>query len=682
MDRYNDLAESDLDEMSRRGGPPRGGGPRGGGSFGNGSFGNGAPGDRAPGDRAPGDRAPGKGAPGDRAPGGRSRNFGERPRMAQPRPADGRKAGRKVPARRNRPSWLPGGSGGRGSGSPREPDGPNGSGAPGGLAGSRGPGVFGGPGGPGRPDGNGMPGRSGGRDRRGGRGRPGGPGGRGRPGGPGGPRPPESRRRKVVKWTSLATTIVLVAASLVAYAAYRDVVDGVKQVNVSDLLGKRPPQYTSAQNILVIGSDSRAGTDGKFGSAQAIAGARSDTMMLLHILPQHKGGGVVSFPRDSVVPVSACKADGIGDPGQKAQPGANEMLNATFAYGGAPCLWKTLEAQTGIFINHFVEINFNGFQSVVNDLGGVNVCLPEAINDPASGLDLSAGLHHVNGAQALAFVRERHIGEGSDLQRIQRQQFFMASLLQQIDSKNVLSNVTRLFAISRDVAKTLTTDSGLSVSNMLGLAESMKGLTSKSIQFTQVPVVQDPTDANRVLWSQPQAGQLFSEIAHDPSVPKSSAGPKASASPSSAATAVGVKVLNATATGGLAKQTATALTGRHYRVTGTGNAPAPSSSTIIQYSAASDAAGARALAQLIPNAEVQQVAGVTTGTVDLIIGSSFSGVKGAAASSGSGSGSGSGKSSPTIGNVTKNFGGITGNTNICKDSGAFTGPDVPADFAP
>ncbi len=189
----------------------------------------------------------------------------------------------------------------------------------------------------------------------------------------------------------MVTTVVLVAASLVAYAAYRNVVDGVRHVNVANLLGKRPPQYTSAMNILVIGSDSRAGTNGQFGSAQAIAGARSDTMMLLHILPQHRGGVVISFPRDSVVPIIACKADGMGNPGQKAQPGSVEMLNATFAFGGPACLWKTLESMTGIFIDHFVEINFGGFQSVVNDLGGVNVCLPVAINDPASGLDLSAG---------------------------------------------------------------------------------------------------------------------------------------------------------------------------------------------------------------------------------------------------------------------------------------------------
>jgi len=515
---------------------------------------------------------------------------------------------------------------------------------------------------------------------------PGGPGGRGPsgPGGPGdGPQPGNSRRRKILRWTSAVTTLVLVAAVLGAYVAYRNVFDGIRQVDVSHLLGKRPPQYsTASMNILVIGSDSRAGTNGQFGSAQAISGARSDTMMLLHILPQHHGAVVISFPRDSLVPIIGCQADGIGDPGQKAQPGSTEMLNATFASGGPACLWKTLESTTGIFIDHFIEVNFNGFQSVVNDLGGVNVCLPEAVNDPASGLDLTAGVHHVNGAQALAFVRERHIGEGSDLQRIQRQQFFMAALLQQIDTQKTMSDVPELYSIARDVAKTLTTDSGLSVSTMLNVAESMKGLTSKGVQFTQVPVITDPNDSNRVLWQQPQSAQLFSAIAHDQSVAKpatkSSTAAKAPAAPSTAAESdskIGIKVLNATATAGLAAQGASSLTQNHFDVIGTGNAVAPSASTIIQYNSAADAAAANALTQAVPGAVVQLVAGVTPGTVDLILGSSFTGIKAPAPATSS-------SASSAASNVTKTFGGITGNTNICGDSGAFTGPDVPADFAP
>jgi LCP family protein required for cell wall assembly len=494
----------------------------------------------------------------------------------------------------------------------------------------------------------------------------------------------------------VVTTIVLVAASLAAYVAYRDVVDGIKQEDVSNLLGKsRPPQYTSALNILVIGSDSRVGTDGQFGSTQAIQGARSDTMMLLHILPDHKGAVVISFPRDSLVPVIGCSADGQGDKGQTATAGQNEMLNATYAAGGAACLWKTLESTTGIYINHFVEINFSGFTSVVNDLGGVNVCLPEAINDPASGLNLTAGEHHVSGAQALAFVRERHVGLGSDLQRIQRQQFFMAALLQQIDSDQVLANVPKVFAIARDVAKTLTTDSGLSVDDMRSIATSMKGLSTKGVQFTQVPVVQDPTDANRVLWEQPQASQLFGEIAHDQTVPakakakaKATATPTAPASPSASGPAVSpasvqVHVLNATSTGGLAAKAASSLTQSHFTVVGTGNAVAPSSTTIIQYSSATEAAAARALAAVVPNAQVQPVSatsGVASDAVDLILGSDYTGVKGATASASPSPTASS--SSSSINNVTKTYGGISGNTNICSDKGAFSGPDQPSEFSP
>ncbi len=294
------------------------------------------------------------------------------------------------------------------------------------------------------------------------------------------------------------------------------------------------------------------------------------------------------------------------------------------------------------------------------------------------------GAHHVNGAQALAFVRERHIGLGSDLQRIQRQQFFMAALLQQINSKNVLSSAPQLYTIAKDVAKTLTTDSGLSATTMLALAQSMKGMTSKAVQFTQVPVLPDPTDPNRVVWQQPQAGQLFSAVAHDQSVAKAKSSKKspgpAAPSPAPVSPAkVLVKVLNATATPGLAGKTGTTLTQRHFTVTGTGNAVAPSATTIIQYTSASAGAQANALAQVVPNARVQQVTGITAGTVDLILGSDFTSLKAATGSSGSGSAT---SSSSALNNVTKTFGGITGNTNICNNRSAFSGPDVPSQFAP
>ena len=223
---------------------------------------------------------------------------------------------------------------------------------------------------------------------------------------------------------------------------------------------------------------------------------------------------------------------------------------------------------------------------------------------------------------------------------------------------------------------------------MLNVAQSMKGLTSKGVQFTQVPVVQDPNDANRVLWQQPQATQLFSGIAHDQSVAKPAktpgSTPKTAASAAASPAEAGIKVLNATATAGLAAQAAASLSQGHYDVLGTGNAVAPSATTIVQYSSAADAAAASALTQVVPGAVVQQVPGVTSGTVDLILGASFTGIKAASpgATPGAGSSSGASSSSSGVSNVTGTYGGITGNTNICADSGAFTGPDVPADFAP
>jgi LCP family protein required for cell wall assembly len=509
-------------------------------------------------------------------------------------------------------------------------------------------------------------------------------GGSGAGSGPGQPAGGESRWgrprwRTLTGAAAIVATFAVVATSLVAYAKYRGLVGSIHRENVTAaMLGKRPP-YTAGLNILVIGSDSRQGLGGKFGAD--VLGARSDTSMLLHIAPGHTRADIISFPRDSMVPVLACTNDGQGHTGQSAQPGVLERLNSTFAAGGAPCLWKTLEQQTGIRIQHFVEVNFAGFQSIVNDVGGVPVCLPFAINNPQSRLRLAAGKHVVNGAQALAFVRLReNVGEGSDTQRIQRQQYFLASVMQKLRTTNLLTQPSRIFNVVRDVAKSLTTDSGLDLSTMLRIANSMKSLSSSSVQLVTVPVVPYVGNpAAELSWAQPRSARMFRAIQADRNLPAATKargknkgqGQAATVAPTVGPGKVQVQVLNGSGVPGVAGTTASALTAKGLTVTGTG--PAANygyTSSVIQYSSATQLPEVNTLKALIGPVAVQQDTALGTGSLNLILGSSFNGL-GTAKSTG-------GKSSAkSLGNLAKSYGGITASTNICKDSAAFAGPDNP-----
>jgi LCP family protein required for cell wall assembly len=506
-----------------------------------------------------------------------------------------------------------------------------------------------------------------------------------KPGKPAGPPsgPPQNhksgfrygRRGKWLGGIAIVAMAGVVGTSLVAYAKYRSVLGSIHRENVTAaMLGHRPP-YTAGLNILVIGSDSRAGLGNKFGAD--VLGARSDTSMLLHIAPGHTRADIISFPRDSMVPILSCSNDGLGHTGQTAQPGQLERLNATFSAGGAPCLWKTLEQTTGIRIQHFVEVNFTGFESIVNDVHGVPVCLPFAINNAQSRLHLAAGKHVVSGAQALAFVRLREdIGEGSDTQRIQRQQYFLAAVMQKLKATGLLSQPSRVFAVVRDVAKSLTTDSGLDLSTMLRIADSMKSLSSSSVQFITVPVVPYVGDpAAELSWEQPQAGQLFRAIEADRTLPRVTRSRKATTArvPTVSPAKVNVQVLNGSGVTGIAGSTAAALTAKGFKVTGTGPAPNYAfTSNVIEYASAAQLPEVNTLKALFSSVAVKQNAALGTNSITLILGSSFKGLGTA-----SGTGSGTKSASQKLDNLAKSYGGITANTNICSDSAAFAGPDTP-----
>jgi LCP family protein required for cell wall assembly len=327
-----------------------------------------------------------------------------------------------------------------------------------------------------------------------------------------------SRRRKIIQWTSVVAVCVLVIGFLAGYLKYRSVWDSIHRVDVTGL-GRRPPQYNNALNLLVFASGSTAGLS----RAQQLywhvgndAGdAVSETLMIAHISPGRHLVSVVNIPRDTVVPVYDCPS-GPAWQGQQAQPGAVEQIDNSLSYGGPACLWKTVEQQTGIRIDHFLELGYSGLVHVVNDIGGVNVCLPVAVNDADSGLRLSPGQHHINGVTYLEFWRTREqTGNGSDLQRIQRDDYLLAQTLKQVLHADLLGSPIELLRVMGDAAGALTTDSGLSQSDLLRIAQSLHGLPAKDFQFIQASNVVYPPNPNWVEFQQPQADDLFSAIAHD-----------------------------------------------------------------------------------------------------------------------------------------------------------------------
>ncbi len=246
-------------------------------------------------------------------------------------------------------------------------------------------------------------------------------------------------RRKILIWGSASLALLLVAVTGTGYVMLKHFNANLQQDDIRGLLGAQPVNlHPQAENIMVLGSDSRQGLSKAYGSG--LVTDQSDTLMIIHIPADRKWAEVMSIPRDSWVNIPACK---MGN-GQMSAP-QQFKINEAFAIGnldgnhtalGVACTVKTVEQDTGIYINHFIVVNFTGFKDMVAALGGVYECNPTPINDPNSNLHLAAGTHLLTPAQALGYVRARYtLGDGSDLERIGRQQAFMSSLVSRVKSE-------------------------------------------------------------------------------------------------------------------------------------------------------------------------------------------------------------------------------------------------------
>jgi LCP family protein required for cell wall assembly len=327
-----------------------------------------------------------------------------------------------------------------------------------------------------------------------------------------------TRRRRVLKAVAISTGVVVLAAAGLAWAAYRKLDNNIQTDHATArILGthesERPKKAAVAEkavNILLIGSDDRSGANSKYGHDGG--SQRSDTTILLHLAADRKSATAVSIPRDLMADIPACdKPNGGRTTAQHAQ------FNWAFSFGGAACTIRTVENMTGIRIDHHLIVDFTGFKNMVNAVGGVDVCLPTAVDDRDAKLHLPAGRQKLKGEDALAYVRARHgFGDGSDTQRIGRQQDFLASLVSKMKSSGVLLNPTKLYPLLNAATSSLTADSGLdSLNELYGLAHSLQEIPTQNVVFLTAPREPYVNDPNRDQLVQPDADRLFTALRND-----------------------------------------------------------------------------------------------------------------------------------------------------------------------
>ncbi|WP_428950097.1 LCP family protein [Streptomyces sp. cg35] len=325
-------------------------------------------------------------------------------------------------------------------------------------------------------------------------------------------------RKKALRYTAWgALGLVLAGSGGVAYA-WQHLNGNIQGTNVNAVLGHDRPseQRNGSMNILLLGSDSRAGTHGQYG--QGVLGARADTAMVLHVDKTHKKASVVSIPRDTMVQRPACAQTHGG-----SAPGARQaMFNSSYQVGGPACTVKTVEKMSGVRMDHYLEVDFKGFQKLIDELGGVDITTHRAINDQNSGLSLTAGKHTLKGKQALELVRTRHgVGDGSDLGRIQLQQAFIKALIHRAETVDPLGSPAKAYGLADTATKTISADSGLaSTDKLLGLAKELKGISPDRTHMVTLPVTYDAQDSGRVLPLHKASHRVWTALREDRSIPK------------------------------------------------------------------------------------------------------------------------------------------------------------------
>jgi polyisoprenyl-teichoic acid--peptidoglycan teichoic acid transferase len=442
------------------------------------------------------------------------------------------------------------------------------------------------------------------------------------------------RRRLLVGCSVLLVFMVVLTTAGYGYVHYR-----FGQIRSVKVPGLHKAGSGRPLNLLVVGSDSRAGLDDEGGRRYGqVGGQRNDVTLIVRVEPASKRVSLLSIPRDLVVPI--------------AGSGAQNRINAAFG-GGPGQLVQTIEQDFGIPINHYVLIDFDGFRSIVDALDGIDVRFPYPARDQLSGLNVTEpGCVHLDGGRALALARSRHftyLKDGvwrsdplADLGRIRRQHAFLQALVEAALAKG-LTNPVRANAFIGSLVHEITKDNALKVHEVIRLAASFRSFKPSRLASETLPVAVPSGDhplGDILVPKQPDAERTIDRfLGRAPAPIGGDAGP-----PAGGAT---LTVLNALGTDGLAAATATKLRRTGYRIAAVGNATAAGwTRSQVRYPPGRLAAAKTLAGTLVGGAGLTEDPSLTDSSLTLVLGPGFSGVRVPTASGGAGSGAGATAAKP------------------------------------
>ncbi len=484
---------------------------------------------------------------------------------------------------------------------------------------------------------------------------------------PGGKKP-QTRKRKIIKWTAIGVSSALVLILAIGAYVILHLTGNIKHTALLQSGVSQAPEPVdkygrSPLNILVIGSDTRSSAANCKIGGRCGPGANADVEMVVHLSADRSNATVMSIPRDTIVMLPHCT-----DPATHVSGGGfTSTINSSLQWGPS-CTVTTVHQLTGLTIDHFVMVDFVGVETMSNALGGVQVCVTDSMYDPDSHLRLHKGQNKVQGASALAFVRSRHgFYDGSDLGREKAQHYFLSGMIRQVRATMNLTEFTTLYKVADAATKALTVDDGLSgVTGIEGLAVTMNRVPTNRISFVTMPWDLDPHNQAHVVPAQPYADQMFRNIGNDvaysagSSTASKSAAPQTSAKPSTEApqavvsptvavnkAAVHLQVFNGSGASGRASTVRDALVNDGFSLTTVaGNASAAKNTKIYYPSTRADSAATVAYTLGLPSSAL--VESNAYSQVTLVIGADWtSGTTfGAAAGPASGTG-GSANTTPT-----------------------------------